>query len=75
MKAGDIVLAQGHAGTFKILSISADGKMADIQSFSLSKQKLLGEVLRTIPVSTLIPHTEDASQAAARIVRDATEDH
>jgi hypothetical protein len=71
-KKGQIVLAQGNTGTFKVIDVSADGTAA-IQSFSLSKQKLLGGVLYGIPCTTLLPFKEDASQAAARIVKEATE--
>ena len=39
IKQDDIVLLQGHTSTFKVLTVSADGKIADIQFFSLSKQK------------------------------------
>jgi hypothetical protein len=72
---GQVVQAQGNTGTFKVIDVSEDGKTADIQSFSLSKQMLLGRVLKGISCSTLIHFKEDASQAAARIVREATENH
>jgi hypothetical protein len=71
---GQVVVVQGHEGTFKVLSVSEDGQNADIQPFSLSKQMLLGAVIRGIPCSTLHHFKEDASQAAARIVREATKD-
>jgi len=74
IKKDEIVIAQGHSGTFKVMRLSADGRTADIQSFSLSKQKLLGPVMTKIPCSTLSIFKEDASQAAARIVREATRD-
>jgi hypothetical protein len=71
---GQVVTAQGHTGTFKVLDVSADGQTAVIQPFSLSKQMLLGAVMKGIPSSTLLHFKEDPSQAAARIVREATED-
>ena len=71
---GQVVTAQGYIGTFKILDISADGHTADIQAFSLSKQMPLGAVINGIPCSILVHFKEDASQAAARIVREATEE-
>jgi hypothetical protein len=72
---GDIVVAQGHGNsTFKVLSLSTDGKIAKIQPFNISRQALMASPLEDIPVSTLVRYTEDASQAAARIVRKATED-
>ena len=41
-KNGQVVTAQGHEGTFKVLNVSEDGQSADIQPFSLSRQMLLG---------------------------------
>ena len=75
IKRGDIVLLKGRTSTFKVLTVSADGNSADIQFFSLSKQELLGGAMSGVPCSTLSPFKEDTSQAAARIVREATEDH
>ena len=60
-----LVLGKGHTGAFKVLS--AKGKTADIQVFSVSKQKLLGKVMKHTPCSALLPF--NASQAAAPIVR------
>ncbi|MGA8617010.1 MAG: hypothetical protein WB660_00605 [Candidatus Sulfotelmatobacter sp.] len=70
---GQVVTAHGHTGTFKVLDVSADRQTAEIQPFSLSKQMLLGAVMKGIPCSTLVHFKEDANQAAARIVREATE--
>jgi hypothetical protein len=70
---GQVVTAQGRTGTFKIVDVSADGKTADIQPFSLSKQMVLGAVMKGIPSSTLLHFKENPSQAAARIVRETTE--
>lgn|ERR1700693_1818511 len=70
---GQVVTVQGHTGTFKVFDVSADGQTAAIQPFSLSKQMLLGSIVKGIPCSTLHHFKEDASQAAARIVREATE--
>lgn len=70
---GQVVTADGHSGTFKVLDVSVDGQTAAIQPFSLSKQMLFGSVMKGIPCSTLHHFKEDASQAAARIVREATE--
>jgi hypothetical protein len=56
-----------------VLDVSADGQTADIQPFSLSKQMLLGAVMKGIPSSTPLHFKEDPSQAAARILREATE--
>ena len=46
-----------------------------LQPFNVSKQKAFGTVMTHIPRITLQPFKEDASQIAARIVREATEDH
>jgi hypothetical protein len=70
---GQVVTADGRSGTFKVLDVSADGQTAAIQPFSLSKQMLLGSIVKGIPCSTLHHFTESPSQAAARIVREATE--
>jgi len=72
---GQVVTAEGLSGTFKVLDVSVDGQTAAIQPFSLSKQMLLGSVMKNISCSTLHHFKEDASQAAARIVREATEGH
>ena len=68
-----LVLAQGRTGAFKVLAVSSDGQTASIQSFNISRQKFVGKPLIGIPSSALLPWKEDASQAAARIVREATE--
>ena len=73
IKSGDLVVAQGHEGIFRIYTISQDGKSAEIELFSVSRQQPVGHSLN-VPTSTLSPFKEDASQAAARIVREATED-
>ena len=73
LKKGQVVTARGYVGTFKILDVSADGDTADIRAFSLSKQMLLGAVMKGIPCSILVHFKEDASQAAARIVKEATD--
>jgi hypothetical protein len=70
---GQVVTAQGHAGTFKVVDVSADGQTADIQPFSLSKQMVLGAVMKGIPSSTLLHFKENPTQAAERIVRESNE--
>jgi hypothetical protein len=72
--AGDFVISLHKRGTFKVLAISHGGLTAAIQSFNISKQQLLGKPIEDIPCDTLLPFEEDSSQAAARIVREATED-
>ena len=70
---GQLVLAQGRTRAFKVLAVSSDGQTASIQSFNISRQKFVGKPLIGIPSSALLPWKEDTSQAAARIVREATE--
>jgi hypothetical protein len=72
--AGDLVTSLHRRGIFKVLAISHGGLTAAIQSFNISKQKLLDHPIEDIPCDTLLPFEEDASQAAARIVREATRD-
>lgn len=49
--------------------------MADIEKFDISTQKSLGDPVRSVAMNKLTAYKEDASQAAARIVREtATED-
>jgi hypothetical protein len=52
----------------------ADNGLAQLQPFNVSKQEAFGKVMEKIPRKALHLFKEDASQAAARIVRDATED-
>jgi hypothetical protein len=69
---GEIVVSQDHTGIFKVLSVSAEN-LAELQPFHIGKQEVFGKVMTHIPTSRLKPFKEDASQAAARIVREATE--
>jgi hypothetical protein len=71
--AGDLVSSLHRRGIFKVLAISHGGQTAAIQSFNISKQQLLGQPLEDLPCDTLLPFEEDASQTAARILREATE--
>jgi hypothetical protein len=71
-KAGDIVVADGQAGTFKVLSVSDIG-LAQLQPFNVSKQQVFGKVVEKIPRKALHPFKKDSSQAALRVVREATE--
>jgi hypothetical protein len=69
----DLVISLYKPGIFKVLAISHGGQTAAIQAFNISKQQLLGQPMEDVPCDTLLPFEEDASQAAARIVREATE--
>ena len=58
-----------------LVEVSSDGQTADIEKFDVSKQKSVGDPLRTVAMNRLTAYKEDASQTAARIVREAaTED-
>jgi hypothetical protein len=67
-KKGDRVAALGHNGAFVVYSINISVRSAEL--------KLIGHdlALSSIPWGALtFLDEEDASQAAARIVREATE--
>jgi stage V sporulation protein SpoVS len=70
--AGDLVTSVHKRGIFKVLAISHGGLTAAIQSFNISKQKLLDQPIEDVYRDTLLPFEEDANQAAARIVKEAT---
>jgi hypothetical protein len=65
---GQVVTADGHSGTFKVMDVSADGQAAAIQPFSLSKQMLLGSVMKNISCSTLHHFEESPGQAQPQSV-------
>jgi hypothetical protein len=71
-KVGDLVESRDHDRlVFQVLSVTDTG-MAQLRVFIVSKQIQIGTVM-SVPSSRLFPFKEDASQAAARIVREATE--
>lgn len=72
-KVGDIVTAQGQNGTFKVIEVPKMGGIK-IQPFHVGKQATFGQVMPSIPRSVLKPFKEDANQAAARVVRESTQD-
>ena len=75
IKTGHIVVSDGFVGVDKVVTLSPDGQMADIEKFDVSRQKSLGDPIRSVAIDKLTSYKEDASQAAARIVREAaTED-
>lgn len=61
-KVGDIVVANGQTGTFKVLSVSDIG-LAQLQPFNVSKQEVFGKVIENIPRRVLHPLREDSSHA------------
>jgi hypothetical protein len=75
IKAGQLVAPDGLVGVYRVVGVSSDGQTADIEKFDVSTQKSLGDPIRTVAMNKLTAYKEDASQTAARIVREAsTED-
>lgn len=75
IKKGQIVVPDGLVGVYRVVRVSPDGQTADIEKFDVSQQKSLGDPIRTVAMNKLTAYKEDASQTAARIVREAiTED-
>ena len=72
IKVGDLVTAQGYNAAFRVCSLSKDQKTAEIELFNVSKQQPMQHRMR-VP-RALSPFSEDARQAAARFVREATKD-
>jgi hypothetical protein len=72
IKAGRLVVPDGMVGVYRVVGVSPDGQTADVEKFDVSRQKSLGDPIRSVAINKLTPYTEDASQAAARIVREAT---
>jgi hypothetical protein len=72
IKAGQIVVPDGLVGVYRVVRVSPDGQTADIEKFDVSKQKSLGDPIRTVAMNKLTAYKEDSSQTAARIVREAT---
>jgi len=75
IEAGRLVLPDGMVGVYRVVGVSPDGETADIEKFDVSKQKSVGDPIRSVAVNKLAAYAEDASQTAARILREAiTED-
>jgi hypothetical protein len=73
--AGRLVVPDGMVGVYRVVGVSPDGQTADIEKFDVSKQKSVGDPIRSVAMNKLAAYTEDASQTAARILREAiTED-
>jgi hypothetical protein len=72
IKVGQIVVPEGLVGVYRVVRISIDGQTADIEKFDVSKQKSVGDPIRTVATNKLTAYKEDASQTAARIVRETT---
>ena len=63
---------EGLVGVYRVVSLSPDGQTANIEKFDVSRQKSLGDPVRSVAIDKLTAYKEDPSQAAARIVREAT---
>jgi len=75
IEAGRLVVPDGMVGVYRVVGVSPDGQTADIEKFDVSKQKSVGDPIRSVAMNKLAAYTEDASQTAARILREAiTED-
>jgi hypothetical protein len=72
IKVGQIVVPERLVGVYRVVRVSLDGQTADIEKFDVSRQRSVGDPLRTVAINKLAAYKEDASQAAARIVREAT---
>ena len=72
IKVGQIVVPEGLVGVYRVVRVSLDGQTADIEKFDVSRQRSVGDPLRTVAINKLAAYKEDASQTAARIVREAT---
>jgi hypothetical protein len=69
---GDLVISPDpNSGPHKALKIDT-GAMIERRLFIIGKQQLIGPVTR-VPRSRPKPFKEDASQAAARVVKEARE--
>jgi hypothetical protein len=72
IKAGQVVVVDGMVGVYRVVGVSPDGQTADIEKFDVSRQKSLGDPIRSVAMNKLTAYKEDTSQAAARIVRETT---
>ena len=72
IKVGQVVISEGLVGVYRVVAIAPDEQTADIEKFDVSRQKSVGDPVRSIAMNKLSGYKEDASQAAARIVREAT---
>jgi hypothetical protein len=73
IKTDDLVTAQGYNSAFRVCRFSNDQRTAEIELFNVSKRQPM-QYRISVPTSALSPFSKDASQAAAGIGREATED-
>ena len=72
IRVGQVVISEGLVGVYRVVAIAPDERTADIEKFDVSRHKSVGDPVRSIAMNKLSAYKEDASQAAARIVREAT---
>ena len=65
-------MSDGLVGVYRVVAVSPGGKTADIEKFDVSRERSLGDPIRSVAIDKLTPYKEDASHAAARTVREAT---
>ena len=73
IKTDDLVTAQGYNSAFRVCSFSKDQRTAEIELCNVSKRQPM-QYRISVPASALSPFSGDASQAAAGIGNEATED-
>jgi len=71
-QVGDVVVADGQNVIFQVVEAPDAVGSTKVQPFDIGRQILFGNIV-SIPRRALHRFKEDASQAAARIVREATE--
>jgi hypothetical protein len=72
-KKGDLVVLPKEKNiVFQVVGLQVGGDKCVVQEFDVSHQKLVGNTQMHFSASDLRPFMEDASQVAARIVREAT---
>jgi hypothetical protein len=72
-KAGDlVVLAKDKRTVFQVVAVQVGGDKCIVEEFDVSHHKLTGSPRMHLVADELRPFSEDASQMAARIVREAT---
>lgn len=59
VRIGRMVIPHGVMGLYRVLGVSADGQKADIQHFNISTQQLMGDIVRGVPVNTLMVYEKD----------------
>lgn len=73
-KVHDIVRSKELMGAFVVVGVGVANGKCFIQEFDVSKQRFADDRQHLVESSTLLPFAEDASEAAFRIVKQATED-